>query len=153
MYLIKTVQLPNIQTDTRYENTQAYKHTDKWRIIYGKLLSEIDMWPLPIRPALWTMDTVLAELFYRECLTGLSNPGSCVSYRRVARDLGSSSGELDERAEGEDCPAAMKNVDGTWNDEKSPLSAAPRIRELALNEWTSATAKVKYPHRFPTETT
>lgn len=27
------------------------------------------------------MDTVLAELFYRECLTGLSNPGSRVSYR------------------------------------------------------------------------
>lgn len=50
------------------------------------------IWPIGL--TLWTMDTTLAELFYRECLTGLSNPGSCVSYRGpcCARDLGSSSG-------------------------------------------------------------
>lgn len=40
------------------------------------------------------MKTVLTERFYREYLTGLSNPESRVSYRELccSRDLGSSSG-------------------------------------------------------------
>lgn len=125
------------------------KHTDKSRIIYGKLLPETYMWPIGL--ALWTMDTVLAKLFYRECLTGLSNPGSCVSYRGpcCARDLGSSSG-------------ARRKSRGRR------LSGGDEKRRRNLKRWKIATigdpensrtrvrrtnfAAAKYPAVFPTET-
>lgn len=125
------------------------KHTDKSRIIYGKLLPETYMWPIGL--ALWTMDTVLTKLFYRECLTGLSNPGSCVSYRGpcCARDLGSSSG-------------ARRKSRGRR------LSGGDEKRRRNLKRWKIATigdpensrtrvrrtnfAAAKYPAVFPTET-
>lgn len=44
----------------------------------------------------------------------------------------------------------MKNVDETWNDEKSPSSAVSRIRELALAERTSLRRRVgEISRHFP----
>lgn len=98
------------------------------------------------------MDIVLTELFYRDYLTGLSNPGSRVSYRELccARDLGSSSGarrKCSERRSSDGDEKRRRNLK-RWKIAASP---ARGIRELALAGVNFAGESAKYPRRFPSK--
>lgn len=121
---------------------------NKSKIIYGKRLSE----SLNLYVTHWTyaMNNGYSSgwTFYRECLTGLSNPESCVSYRGpcCACDLGSSSGarrkSRERRSSG--CDEKRRRNLKRWKITLPP--AAPRIRELALLERTWLRKRsAKYP--------